>query len=74
MKRKDLNLKLKTPRIVVVEYDDKRYKYPFNVNETVLLLGEIQNMKGHVVVVDNDNNVHWGYHPELFREAEDSDI
>jgi hypothetical protein len=72
MKRKEINLKLKTPRIVMAEVGLD--PVPFRVNERLLLLGEIQNMKGHVVVVNDHGIIHWGYHPDNFREATDMDI
>lgn len=73
MKKKKLNLKLKTPRIVVADVD-VHTSLPFWVNERVLLLGEIHNMKGHVAVVNESGRVLWGYHPEIFREATKDEI
>ena len=72
-KRKPINLKLKTPRIVVAERD-KYCTENWYPGEQLLFLGEIQNMRGHVVVVNREGKVFWGYHPENFREATDMDI
>lgn len=41
--------------------------YLFKNGKRVLLLGEISNMPGHVVLVDNENQVFWGYHLSDFR-------
>lgn len=41
--------------------------YPFKDGDTVLLLGEIENMPGHVAVALKDGRVLGGFHPELFR-------
>lgn len=40
--------------------------YPFEPDETVLCLGEIENMPGHVAIAKKDGRVFWGYHPENF--------
>ena len=34
---------------------------PFKPGELVLVLGEISNMKGHIVLVHRDGTVLWGY-------------
>jgi hypothetical protein len=36
--------------------------------ESVLVLGEIENMPGHLAVVNRDGIVRWGLHPEMFEE------
>ena len=71
-------LKLKMPRLVKVVpqndgYDDKR---PFKDAKAglVLCLGEIDNMPGHVAVVTDDGKVHYGIHPENFREPTEDEI
>ena len=74
MKRKEINLKRKTPRIVIAEPWKAWGETPFRTGERLLLLGEIQNMKGHVVVTSLDGRVHWGYHLECFKEAMDCDL
>jgi len=49
-------------------------QYPWNNGEKVLLLGEIQNMPGHVAVATKDGKVHWGYHPENFRDPTQEEL
>jgi hypothetical protein len=49
---------------VYVEYAPE---YPFKEGDVVLLLGEIENMPGHLVVALMDGRVLFGFHPELFR-------
>ena len=39
----------------------------------LLCLGEIQNMQGHVAVVDPNGKVLVGYHDDNFREVMDDD-
>ena len=36
-----------------------------------LILGEIDNMPGHIAVVNKDGKVIWGLHPEYFEIDED---
>lgn len=48
--------------------------YPFTPNETVLCLGEIENMPGHVAIAKKDGRVFWGYHPENFPKIPDEDL
>ncbi len=43
-------------------------KLAFRDGETVLMLGEIEQMPGHVAVVKRDGRVMWGYHAENFRK------
>jgi hypothetical protein len=76
VKKETLNLRLNTPRIVIVDRPEPKnvYLLPFEDGEQLLLLGEILNMKGHVVVVNGMGKVYWGYHPDNFREALDSEI
>ncbi len=49
-------------------------KYPFEPDETVLCLGEIENMPGHVVLAKKDGRVFWGYHPENFPKIPDEEL
>lgn len=74
-------MKLKTPRIVIVDEDSTGHisegcynTCPWRPGDSVLLLGEIQNMPGHVVVATRDGKVHWGYPEENFREATEEEI
>ena len=55
-------------------YQDQDHTYPFKDGEHVLYLGEIENMPGHVTVVTRDGKVHWGYHPENFREPTEDEV
>jgi len=50
--------------IAIVEGIPEDYKteFPFKNGDHVLFMGEIENMPGHYVVVDENNNIHWGYH------------
>ena len=41
-------------------------KYPFKNGDTVLMLGELKHMPGHVAVVTKDGKTHFGYHAENF--------
>jgi hypothetical protein len=49
-------------------------KYPFKNGESVLFLGEIENMPGHVAVVTRDGKVHYGYHDDHFREPTEEEL
>lgn len=44
-------------------------QYPFRHGETVLILGEIEQMQGHCVLVYN-GTVLCGYHTENFRRLD----
>jgi hypothetical protein len=66
--------KIKYPRLMTVRAVDPEYKYPFNNGDVVLVTGEIDNMPGHFVIVTRDGKVHFGYHPEHFREPTDGEI
>lgn len=46
-------------------YEDQ---YPFKSGDTVLMLGEIEQMPGHVVVATKMGFVFYGYHVEHFRK------
>lgn len=52
-------------------YEDK---YPWKNGECLLLLGEIENMPGHVAVCDRSGRIHWGYHDDSFREPKPDEI
>ena len=41
---------------------------PWEKGDPVLCLGEIENMPGHLAVATKDGKVHWGWHPDNFRE------
>jgi hypothetical protein len=42
--------------------------YPFKDGDTVLMLGEIEQMPGHVAIALKDGRVLFGYHAEYFRK------
>lgn len=50
------------------------WKHPFKNGDTVLALGEIDNMPDHFAVVTRDGKIHYGYHDENFREPTDDEI
>jgi hypothetical protein len=47
---------------------DAPVEYPFKNGDTVLMLGEIEQMPGHVAVALKDGRVIFGYHAENFRK------
>ena len=49
------------------------YPYPFTESETLLYLGEIVNMPGHVIVVNQEGKVFFGFHPENFVELDEDE-
>ena len=64
MKKK---IKVKYPCIAKVQLPEGYEKeYPFKNGDRVLVLGEISNMPGHMVLVDRENKIFWGYHKEDF--------
>ena len=66
----------------MVRFSDKslppefRGQYPMDLEHLFIYLGEIPNMEGHCVVIDNvDSQIYSGYHIELFTEiGEDGDF
>lgn len=68
--------KLKLPRLVVADIPPKGFegKYPWKDGQTLLFLGEIEQMPGHCVVVDKAGKVHWGFHTDNFREPTEDEI
>lgn len=44
----------------------KESEYPFNVGDHYLFLGEITNMPGHCIVVEDSGKLRWGYHTDNF--------
>jgi hypothetical protein len=62
-------LKPHQPYLVAVELPEGfESKYPFANGDTMLMLGDIEQMPGHVVVVNKDGRVFWGYHDDNFRK------
>lgn len=45
--------------------------YPFSPGETVLCLGEIENMPGHIAVAKKSGQVYFGYDPKNFPPCKD---
>lgn len=48
--------------------------YPFKIGDHLLYMGEITNMRGHVIIADNKGKIFWGYHPENFRLPTDEEV
>jgi hypothetical protein len=58
-----MSTELKYPLIAKVSVGTQLEAYlPYNNGDRVVLLGEISNMPGHVVLVDSDGKMFWGYH------------
>ncbi len=54
----------------------KEYRggYPMDPEHVYIYLGEIPNMEGHCVVLDNrDGQIYSGYHIELFTEISEDE-
>jgi hypothetical protein len=49
-------------------------KYPWQLQEAVLFLGEIPGMKGHGIFASQCGSVHWGYHLEDFRVIPEEEL
>jgi hypothetical protein len=54
--------------IVVADIPENEYGalYPFFHGEHLLFMGEISNMRGHVIVVNKHGQTFWGYHADNF--------
>ena len=50
----------------VFDYPGEVNQYPFQDGEMLLYLGEIENMRGHCIVVNRKGKVFWGFHTENF--------
>jgi len=53
---------------VVIAIGSAVLDYPWEEDEAVLLLGEIENMPGHVAVATKDGKVYWGFDADSFGE------
>ncbi len=66
---------MKFPRVMIADlpkgYKDK---YPWEDGQAVLIVGEIENMPGHCIVVDRAGKVSWGYHTDGFREPTEDEL
>jgi len=62
--------------LMIVDTLPKGYedKYPFKAGDTVLVLGEIKNMKGHYIIALKDGRVLYGYHDDFFREPTEEEL
>ena len=47
---------------------------PVRKGDTVVFLGAIPNMPGHIIVATARGRVLWGYHPDSFKKATDDEI
>jgi len=66
---------LPVPRIVVAIVDEYLATYrTWKDGDHLLYLGEIDNMPGHGAFVTRDGVVHWGYHPDEFREPTEEEL
>ncbi len=50
------------------------YAFPFKNGDRVLILGEVEYMPGHVVLVSADGKTHFGYHIEDFRKLNEEEV
>jgi len=66
---------LPVPRIVVAVVDSHLAQYrKWKDGDHLLFMGEIDNMPGHGVFVERDGTVHWGHHPDEFREPREDEL
>lgn len=66
---------LPMPRIVIATENDYTLKYrEWEAGDHLLCLGEIENMPGHGVFVDRAGKVHWGHHPDEFRDPTEEEL
>lgn len=68
--KKRLKQVLDRPYLCQVSNIPKGYleSYPFKNGDIVLMLGEIEQMPGHVAIALKDGRVLFGYHAENFRK------
>ena len=55
-------------RVIVELHKGYEKSYPFENDEHMLFLGEIEDMPGHCAVVNRSGKVFWGYHTDNFRD------
>jgi hypothetical protein len=65
--------KLQAYTVVVFDPEGSDKQYPFKRNEQLLYLGEVINMRGHGIFVNEKGIVFWGYHLENFRQIRDDE-
>ena len=49
-------------------------EYPFTKHGVYVMLGEIEGMDGHCIVVSRDGHTYWGYHTENFIELTEEEL
>ena len=54
-------------RVIFEVPDPSVYSGIFKQGEVMLFLGEIVDMPGHCIIVNEKGKVFWGYHTENFR-------
>jgi hypothetical protein len=57
-------------KVIILEQDLP----PLEAGDAFLLLGEIENMPGHVAVVDDSGKVWWALHEDSFREPTEEEL
>lgn len=62
------------PYLAKVTRLPRGYHYPFKTGDIVLVLGEIEQMPGHMVIALPSGQVIHGYHPENFRKLRKSEV
>jgi transcriptional regulator with XRE-family HTH domain len=72
--RKRRQSPFKPMQIVIAKPVPKKWRYSWKTGESLLYLGEIKQMPGHVAVVDRKGKVHWGYHDDTFREPKETEV
>lgn len=58
----------KSMQVVKAKGQPRKWGYPWKKGDSLLYLGEIRQMPGHVAVVDRKGKIHWGYHDDCFRQ------
>jgi len=48
--------------------------YPFSANHRYIYVGEIPNMEGHCIVMDEKGKIYTGYHTENFVELTEDEM
>jgi DNA-binding XRE family transcriptional regulator len=71
--RKKRQSPFKAMQIVIALPSSKKWRYPWKAGDSLLYLGEILQMPGHVAVVDRKGKIHWAYHDDNFREPKESE-
>lgn len=64
---------MKFKQYEMIKLDDEIEGIPIKKGEIVLYLGEIPNMKGHIVF-GHKGKIYWGYHPERFIKIPEDEL